>query len=87
MKLYNHSLKIKRGIGDQKGVANTQNNMAVVLINKEKYEESLFYVLQAYTISQRRFTSRAQEILRKRSLSKTRRKDKKTVELTATIIL
>jgi hypothetical protein len=27
--------------------------MAQVLINEEKYEESLFYVLQAYTILQR----------------------------------
>ena len=34
-------------------MAVTLNNMASVLINEEKYEESLFYVLQAYTILQR----------------------------------
>jgi tetratricopeptide (TPR) repeat protein len=53
LELYNQSLEIARGIGDQYVVGTTLNNMAVALINKEKYEESLFYVLQAYTVLQR----------------------------------
>ena len=52
MKLYNQSLEISRAIGDQQGIGTTLNNIANALI-KNKYEESLFYVLQAYTILQR----------------------------------
>ena len=53
LKLYNESLEISRGIGDQQRIAYTLNNMADALMNKEKYEESLFCGLQAYTILQR----------------------------------
>ena len=53
LKLYNQSLKITRKVGHQQGIGTTLNNMAVALISKEKYEESLFYVLQSYTILQR----------------------------------
>ena len=59
---------VNGGLGDKEQLRNLEGSsenseyMAVVLINKEKYEESLFHVLQAYTILQRLDLPQTQEV-------------------------
>jgi hypothetical protein len=49
-KLYNESLEITRKLGDQRGIGESLNKMAVIFLGKDAFEESLFHVLQAYKI-------------------------------------
>jgi tetratricopeptide (TPR) repeat protein len=94
MELYKQSLEISKQLGDQQGAATTLTNIAEMHKNKGEYEESLFYVLQANTILERTDVPPRQFLLdilhyieskfRKRSLSKTCRESRRSVELTAT---
>ena len=51
IKLYSESLEISRGIGDQQGIVNTLNNMAIALINKRNMKNlfSMIYILHNIT--------------------------------------
>ena len=37
-------------LGDQYGIARTSNNISLIYITKDKYEDALYYVIQAYEI-------------------------------------